>query len=156
MIKGKKQGSKGLFGKHGMHFCQEKTVNLGVEKISITAVGRVAYGMAITLFGILHFTNAEPLLRLIPPYLPGGLLFWVYFVGVALVLAGISIIIQKYDRAACLLLALMFALFIAMVRIPYLVKLEDGKKQDFLIQMSKEIALAGSALVIGGRKRKTG
>src|ERR1700741_2520751 len=102
MIKGKKQGAKGAFGEQETQFCQEKSVNLGVKKISIAAVGRVAYGIAIILFGILHFTNAEPLLRLIPPYLPGGLLFWVYLVGVALVLAGISIIIQKFDRTACL------------------------------------------------------
>lgn len=141
-----------MVGKAWNAFCRKNNV----EKISFAAVGRVAYGLAMILFGILHFTNAEPLLRLIPPYLPGGLLFWVYFVGTALVLAGISIIIRKYDRLACLLLALMFTLFILMVRVPYLFHLADGQKQDFFIQMSKEIALAGSALVIGGRKRKAG
>lgn len=133
-------------------FCRERSV----EKVSFSVVGRVAYGLAMILFGVLHFTNAEPLSHLIPAYLPGGLLFWVYFVGTALVLAGISIIIRKYDRLSCLLLALMFTLFILMVRVPYLLHLADGKKQDFLIQMSKEVALAGSALVIAGSKRKAG
>jgi uncharacterized membrane protein len=126
-----------------------------VEKITIGVAGRVAYGIAMILFGVLHFTNAEPLLRLIPPYLPGGLLFWVYFVGVALVAAGTSIVLQKFDRVACLLLALMFTLFILMVRVPYLSQLEDEQQQTFLIEMAKEIALAGSALVIAGSKKKS-
>ncbi|MDQ3111819.1 MAG: hypothetical protein M3R17_18175 [Bacteroidota bacterium] len=75
--------------------------------------------------------------------------------GTALVSSGISIIIRKFDRTASLLLAAMFTLFILMVRAPYLVSLNDGKIQDLLIEMSKEVALAGSALVIAGSKKKT-
>jgi uncharacterized membrane protein len=125
-----------------------------MEKNSLATSGRIAYGLAMIIFGILHFSGAESLLRLIPSYMPFGSWFWVYFVGTALVTAGISIIFQKFDRLACILLAAMFTLFILMVRVPYLLNLVDGKKQDFLIEMSKEIALAGSALVIAGSKKK--
>jgi uncharacterized membrane protein len=49
-----------------------KCVNLKVEKITIDSAGRVAYGVAIIVFGILHFIGAESLLKLIPFYMPGG------------------------------------------------------------------------------------
>ena len=127
-----------------------------MKKITIDSAGRVAYGVAMIVFGILHFTGAESLLKLIPSYMPGGAWLWVYIVGTALILAGTSIILKKYDRLACLLLALMFTLFILMVRVPYLLHIGDGQKEIFIIEMSKEIALAGSALVIAGRKKKIG
>lgn len=82
-----------------------------MEKITLAATGRIAYGVAIIVFGTLHFTNAKPLLDLMPSYLPGGAILWVYLVGIALTLVGISIVILKLNKTSCIFLAIMFTLF---------------------------------------------
>jgi uncharacterized membrane protein len=133
----------------------EKTVKLMVQKFSLSSAGRIAYAIALIIFGILHFRGADSLLELVPDYMPFGHWFWIYFVGIALVLSGLSIIFRKFDRLACIMLAGMFTLFILMVRVPALEKLHGKEKDSFLIELSKELALAGSALVIAAGKKKT-
>jgi uncharacterized membrane protein len=141
-------------GRNGSVFAG-KAVKLMVPKLSLSSAGRIAYAIALIVFGILHFKGADSLLELVPGYMPFGHWFWIYFVGIALVLSGLSIIFRKFDRLACIMLAGMFILFILMVRIPALGKLEGKAKDSFLIELSKELALAGSALVIAGGKKKT-
>ena len=126
-----------------------------MEKITAASSGRIAYGLAIIIFGVLHFTYAETLQDLIPSYMPFGSWFWVYFVGVAMIAAGVSILIRKLDRVACILLGAMFLLFIIMVRLPYDFGKDNEKRKFYLIEMSKEIALAGSAFVIAGINKKS-
>ena len=127
-----------------------------MQKISIPSAGRVAYGIALIIFGMLHFTGADSLLQLVPDFMPFGHWFWVYFAGTMLCLAGSAIILRKFERPACILLATMFVLFILVVRVPMLNKLDKERKESFLVERAKETALAGSALVIAGRKKKTG
>ncbi len=74
MIKGKKQGTT-------VYFLPEKTVNFGVEKITFASAGRIAYGLAMIVFGFLHFSGAETLLNLIPDYMPFGSWFLGVFCG---------------------------------------------------------------------------
>lgn len=126
-----------------------------MEKMTTASSGRIAYGLAIIIFGVLHFPYAEALLDLIPSYMPFGPWFWVYFVGVAMIAAGLSILIRRLDRIACILLGTMFLLFIIMVRLPYVFGKDDEKRKFYLIEMSKELALAGSAFVIAGINKKS-
>ena len=53
---------------------------------------------------VFHIMGADKMAGMVP--IPGGV-FWVYFTGVAMIAAGVSIIIRKYVFWACMGLALL-------------------------------------------------
>jgi len=53
----------------------------------------------------------------VPSFIPGGV-FWVYLVGLALIAAAVSIIIQKKAKLACLLLAILLMIFVLTIHLP--------------------------------------
>ena len=78
-----------------------------METLTTTAA-RFLFGIPLIIFGILHFISGTDMEGFMPD--PGAL-FWVYLSGVALVLAGISILVNKFGKQACLLFALMLLIF---------------------------------------------
>ena len=61
--------------------------------------GRIVFGISIVIFGIQHFMYAPFLATLVMPWLPGHL-FWIYFTGASMVLAGLAIAIPVATLAA--------------------------------------------------------
>ncbi len=114
-------------------------------------VSRIAiYLLAIVLisFGILHFNNARDLVVYIPSAVPGGVM-WVYLVGVAFILVGISFITNKMVKAAGYLLAILLFTFIIIIHIPnYLQAGNQEMRSMALISLLKDTAIAGFALHI--------
>ncbi|TVR90285.1 MAG: DoxX family protein [Saprospirales bacterium] len=106
---------------------------------SILALGRYLFAIPILIFGIFHLVAAGEMTEMVP--LPGGV-FWVYLTGVALILAGISIIIKKHDRLASFLLGIMLLVFALSI---HLQAAMDGDAMNFL----KDVALAGGAFAYG-------
>ncbi|MCX7878861.1 MAG: DoxX family membrane protein, partial [Ignavibacteria bacterium] len=78
-------------------------------------IARILFAIPFIGFGIGHFTNASAMAGLVP--IPGGV-FWVYFTGVAMILAGISAISGYQGRLAMLLLALLLFIYIVSIHIP--------------------------------------
>lgn len=65
----------------------------------------------MTAIGILHFTNPEPFVKIVPAFLPAALVL-VYVSGLAEIAGGIGILIPATRRAAGLgLIALYIAVF---------------------------------------------
>ena len=113
--------------------------------ILTTTVARLLYGIPMALFGIFHFMNASSMSGMVPSFIPGGV-FWVYLTGLALILAAVSIIIQKQARLASFLLAAMLIIFVLTIHLPGL----GGDNQMAMPMLLKDLALAGAALGFAG------
>jgi len=106
-------------------------------------VGRIVFAVPFIVFGILHFMNAGAMTGMVPSYIPGGV-FWVYLTGLALILAGVSIIIQKYTYLASLLLAALLLIFVLTIHLPAVI----GGDRMAISGLLKDTALIGGALLI--------
>jgi putative oxidoreductase len=109
---------------------------------AILALGRYLFAIPMLVFGVFHFMNADAMSGMVP--LPGGV-FWIYLTGLALVLAGISIVIKKYDRLAAFLLGIMLLIFALSIHLGGAIDGDQGSTTNFL----KDVALAGGAFAYG-------
>jgi len=112
-----------------------------MKPIISSRVASIIYALAIGVFGILHFVNANVMKTSIPEYLPGGI-FWIYLTGTAMILFAIAIFINKSVRLACYLLAAMLLIFVFTL---HLRPLLHGN----FTQLLKDTALAMGAIIIG-------
>ena len=108
-----------------------------------TTVARYVFAIPFGIFGLFHFLNASQMAGMVP--IPGGVI-WVYLTGVALLAACISIIIQKYTRWACLLLALLLIIFVLTIHLPGV--LDAATRDASMPSLLKDTALAGGALIL--------
>ena len=115
-------------------------------KLLTTTVARYVFAIPFGIFGLFHFLNASQMAGMVP--IPGGVI-WVYLTGVALLAACISIIIQKYTRWACLLLALMLIIFVLTLHLPGV--FDEATRQMSMPNLLKDTALAGGALILADK-----
>lgn len=113
----------------------------------LTSAGRIIYSITFLGFGINHLIRGSNMAGYVPAWLPVPV-FWVYFVGLCLIAAGISIIIKKYARLACLLLALLLIIIILTIHIPGL--FNEQTMMMSTTNLLKDIGLIGGALVLAG------
>lgn len=78
------------------------------------------FAAPLVVFGAEHLTSARAIAGAVPAWMPWRM-FWVYFVGVALICAGLSIALKIYDRLSATLAGIMFVCFVAMIHIPNVV-----------------------------------
>ena len=79
----------------------------------------------------------------IPSWLPGGV-FWVYLTGIVLILASVSLIIQKQVKWAALGLAAFLALTILTIWLPGLSN--EAMRQTAMTGILKDLARLGASL----------
>jgi putative oxidoreductase len=82
---------------------------------AILSLGRWLYAIPFTLFGVLHFMNADAMGNMVP--IPGGSI-WIYLTGAALIAAALSLLIGKYDKLAATLLGVMLLIFVFALHLP--------------------------------------
>lgn len=87
----------------------------GLDKI--VALANLCYAVPLAVFGALHLFGPEFVKDLVPRYMPGRM-FWVYFVGCALIAASLSIAIKIGVRWSGLLVGIMMFMFVAMLYLP--------------------------------------
>ncbi|WP_157962701.1 DoxX family protein [Chitinophaga deserti] len=110
-----------------------------------TFVAVVLFAIVLLFLGIVHLVNAEVILPLVTRLpIPGGI-FWVYFTGIALILAGFSIILNIWAKPACYLLALMVFIIILTVHMPSLV----GGNLNAPINIIRDFGFIAAAIIIG-------
>jgi uncharacterized membrane protein YphA (DoxX/SURF4 family) len=115
-----------------------------MEKL-LAVIGRIIYSVPFLAFGFGHVTNAPAMSGMVPLYIPGAI-FWVYFSGAAMILAGLAIITGVQARAACLGLGLMLAIFIVTIQLPGMANPQTHMMS--LVNGLKDTGLLGAALVI--------
>ena len=118
-----------------------------MKPIISSKIAGIIYALAIGVFGILHFKNAYAMKDSVPDYMPGDGTIWIYITGACLILAAISIIINKLTRLACYLLAAMFIIFVFTL---HLQPLLNGVYTHLL----KDTAMAMGAILIGNNSAK--
>jgi len=116
----------------------------------IIGLGRYLFGAVIAMFGVTHFMNADAMSELVP--LSGGLIL-VYLAGAGFVLSAISIFIGKYDKLACVLLAVQLLVFVAMLHIPQAMSSDQIAATGGMINALKDIGLSGAALMAAAQAR---
>ena len=101
------------------------------------------YAIMLLAFGSFHFMNAEGMAGMVPSYMPGGV-FWVYLVGVCLVLAALAIILHKMARTALYLTGFLLILFVLMVYVP-----QVAENEMAMGTLLRDFGLAGAAFFMG-------
>ncbi len=104
-------------------------------------LGRIIFAVPFIVIGIMHFMNASDMAANMLSGWPvaEGI---VYISGLAMVLAGISIIVKIQAKIACLLLALLLLLIIIFVHIPLAA---NGDRAAMMILL-RDLGLLGASL----------
>jgi uncharacterized membrane protein len=120
---------------------------------NLTNIGRIFYGIAIAVLGVLTIYYHDFPYMLIPPkhLWMNAHVIWVYISGGLLILAGASIVFGKMALPTSLLLGTVFLLIFCFYFIPY----EFMTSSDYMHfydweNAIKELALAGGAFVVAG------
>jgi uncharacterized membrane protein len=121
----------------------------GLDKIM--PFGRLFYAIPLAAFGTEHFTDTKDIASIVPSWMPWHT-FWVYLVGAALILAALSIILEKSSRLAATLLGCMFLVFVALIHIPNIVA-EHGARLFWCIAL-RDTSFGGGAFALAGRLSK--
>ena len=87
----------------------------GLDKI--VALGNLCFAVPLAIFGALHLFGPQFVKDLVPPYMPARM-FWVYFVGCALIAAALSIAAKIGVRWSGLLVGVMMFMFVGMLYLP--------------------------------------
>ncbi len=116
----------------------------GLDKI--VALANLSFATPLAVFGALHLSSGPSLIDLVPPYMPWRM-FWVYFVGCALIAASLSIATRIQVRWSGLLVGLMMFLFVAMLYFPGAIR--SGNRITWTI-VFRESSFGGGGWVLAG------
>jgi putative oxidoreductase len=112
-------------------------------------VASIIYALVIGYFGVTHLMHAKDIGGAVPTYMPGDGSIWIYVTGAALVAAALAIIINKFARIACYLLALMLLIFVFAIHLKMVTDSEGMMQTQALGGMLKDVGLAMAAILIG-------
>lgn len=112
----------------------------------IVALTHLCFAIPLAVFGAEHFALGNSMIGLVPPYMPGRL-FWIYFVGVALIIASLSIATRIQVRWSGLMFGIMMFLFVAMIHLPGAIRSGDRIIWTIVI---REMSFGGGGLVLAG------
>ena len=96
----------------------------GLDKI--VALNNLCVAVPLAVFGALHLFGSQFVKGLVPRYMPGRM-FWVYFVGCALIAASLSIATRIGVRWSGLLFGIMMFMFVAMLYLPFALRHWDAR-----------------------------
>jgi len=113
--------------------------------------GKYLFLIPFVVFGLLHFMNGSAMAGMVPSFIPGGI-FWIYLTGLALILAPIAVVINKYSKIAMMLLGIMLLVFIVFIHLPGVIN--PDTMQMYMPNLLKDLALAGAAFYFSSNLQK--
>ena len=116
---------------------------------TLVETGRIIFAIPFLVFGINHFINLEALSGMYTTFIPLTA-YTIILSGIAMIAAGISIMVRKYIRLSCSLLAGMLFIFIVTIHIPQLFEPDKTYHVMGLINLLKDVCLMGGSLMIIG------
>jgi uncharacterized membrane protein len=120
----------------------------GLDKI--VALSNLCFAIPLAVFGALHLFGPDFVKDLVPKYMPGRM-FWVYFIGVALIAASLSIAAKIGMRWSGLLFGIMMFLFVAMIHLPG--ALRDPRDRIIWVIVFREMSFAGAGWILAGNAK---
>jgi len=118
---------------------------------NLTTVGRILFALPFAVFGLNHFFMVDFFTGMLNSFIPGTS-FTIILTGIALIAASVSIIIKKYIKLSCVLLAILLFIFITTIHIPKL--FDEATRMSSMVALLKDTSLMGGALMIAGIYRK--
>ena len=131
-------------------FAAKKDIVQARDIDKVVALTHLCFAIPLAAFGAEHLSGGIPL-TMVPSYMPWRL-FWVYFVGVALIAASLSIASKIQVRWSGLMLGIMMFLFVAMIHLPGAISV--GGRIPWTVVI-REMSFGGGGWVLGncdGRK----
>ena len=116
----------------------------GLDKI--VALTNLCFAIPLAVFGAEHFSVAPFMTGMVPSYIPWHM-FWIYFVGFALIAAALSMATRIQVRWSGLLFGSMMFLFVAMLHFPG--ALASGGRIPWTI-VFREMSFGGGGWVLAG------
>jgi len=116
---------------------------------TLARLGQYAFGACEIIFGLAHFMSLPETIAMTPAWLPLGQRFWALATGAAHLAAGAALLIGFLPVITTRLMALMFAVFGALVWLPVL--WDDPTSRFAWGGNAINLALIGAALTIGDR-----
>lgn len=107
---------------------------------TVIGFGRYLLLLFLLGFGVKHLLDGAELAGMVPPFFPGGIV-WIYFTGIAMVLAVVSAVIGKWDKLAFTLAGAMVLTFALTI---HLRGVMGGGNLRVLFDLLKDIGLTGA------------
>jgi len=120
----------------------------GLDKI--VALSNLCFAIPLAVFGALHLFGPGFVKDLVPKYIPGRM-FWVYFIGGALIAASLSIAAKIGVRWSGLLFGIMMFLFVAMIHLPG--ALRHPHERIIWVIVFREMSFAGAGWILAGNAK---
>jgi uncharacterized membrane protein YphA (DoxX/SURF4 family) len=117
----------------------------GLDKI--VALSNLCFAIPLAVFGAEHLSGVKLIMNGVPSYMPWRL-FWVYFVGFALIAASFSIATKIQVRWSGLLFGIMMVIFVALLHIPSVIA-KPHERIPWTIVL-REMSFAGGGWALAG------
>ena len=112
---------------------------------NLAIIGRILFALPFGIMGLNHFLMTNVFLGMMSSFIPGGA-YSILITGAFLIIASISIMLNKNIQIACFGLAALLFIFIVSIHIPGLF---TSDWQTALIELLKDTGLMGGAIMIG-------
>jgi putative oxidoreductase len=110
-------------------------------------IGRILFAIPFGLLGLNHFIMQDFYEGMLTSFIPGGG-YTILLIGVLLIAVCISIILNRYVRIACAVIAFLLLMFILTIHIPQLFDIET--RETAFVELMKDCSLLGGCLIIMG------
>ena len=112
-------------------------------------IGRILFAVPFGILGLNHFLMQDFYEGMLTSFIPGGG-YTILFTGVLLIAACISIIMNRYVRIACAVIAFLLLMFIFTIHLPQLFDADPKMVKSSFVELLKDTALLGGCLMIMG------
>jgi uncharacterized membrane protein len=120
---------------------------------NLTIFGRIVFALPFAILGLNHFFFLDYYIGNLSSFIPLGP-YTVMLTGIFLIMASISIVVNKYVRISTILLATLLLIFILSIHIPGLFNKETWRVA--FIELLKDTSLMGGSLMIAGMVHEDG
>jgi len=114
---------------------------------NLSTIGRILFAIPFAVFGLNHFLFLNFYIGEVSSFIPLGP-YTIILTGIFLIMASLSIILNKYVKVSTILLSVLLLIFIITIHIPGL--FDPNKWQFALIELLKDTSLLGGSLMIAG------